>query len=211
MWNVYKHTNKINNKCYIGITSQDPVQRWGNNGNKYTHHTKFWPAIQKYGWNNFTHEVLYTGLTKEEACQKEQELIKFYDSYNNGYNASLGGESGSNGCNKEPQNRQKIKEGMKKFLQENPEALQRRINQLLSANQENRVNKIKEYYADLSPEERYERQRKRFKKVQCIETGEIFESVKKAAIWCNRDPGSVTHCLKGDTKTCAGYHWRYIE
>lgn len=96
MWLVYKHTNKINNKSYIGITSKRPEQRWGNNGNHYHNHPKFYPAIKKYGWENFSHEILYTGLSKKEACKKEKELIKFYNSYNNGYNASLGGECGSN-------------------------------------------------------------------------------------------------------------------
>ena len=35
-WCVYIHTNKINNKAYIGITSRKPEERWGNNGNHYT-------------------------------------------------------------------------------------------------------------------------------------------------------------------------------
>ena len=45
---VYQHKNKITNKSYIGITSQEPEQRW-KNGNGYINHPKFYPAIQKYG------------------------------------------------------------------------------------------------------------------------------------------------------------------
>ena len=46
---VYSHTNKINNKVYIGITSQAPEKRWGKNGRNYAESIKFYNAIKKYG------------------------------------------------------------------------------------------------------------------------------------------------------------------
>ena len=89
---VYMHTSP-NGKRYIGITSQRPVHRWGGNGYGYIDNTYFWRAIQKYGWDNFQHEILFEGLTKEEAEQKEIELIAHYDSTNpsKGYNITAGG------------------------------------------------------------------------------------------------------------------------
>ena len=89
---VYMHTSP-NGKRYIGITCQRPVRRWGGNGYGYIDNTYFWRAIQKYGWDNFQHEILFEGLTKEEAEQKEIELIAFYDSTNpsKGYNITTGG------------------------------------------------------------------------------------------------------------------------
>lgn len=100
-YTVYKHTNKINGKCYIGITNRKPEARWGNNGRGYLTITKngaycqpkFANAILKYSWDNFEHEILYTGLSKEEALQKEIELIAYYDSTNQdkGYNIEIGG------------------------------------------------------------------------------------------------------------------------
>jgi len=91
---IYKHTNKVNGKCYIGQTCQDPKRRWGKDGNGYKNkHKKFWRAIQKYGWDNFTHDILYTGLTLEEANTLEQQLIEFYNSIKNGYNISEGGSN----------------------------------------------------------------------------------------------------------------------
>ena len=92
MFTVYMHTNIINNKKYVGITSRKPEARWYN-GKGYSHNNYFTNAINKYGWNNFRHEILYTGLTKEEACLKEQELIKFYKSnqHKYGYNLESGG------------------------------------------------------------------------------------------------------------------------
>jgi len=86
-WCVYKHTNLINKKSYIGITSQKPIYRWGHEGHNYLNQPKFFNAINKYGWNNFLHEILFTNLSKTEALQKEAELIIKYDCINNGYNS----------------------------------------------------------------------------------------------------------------------------
>lgn len=89
---VYKHTSP-SNKIYIGITV-NPKQRWGANGKHYIKNYHFTRAINKYGWNNFKHEILFDNLTINEAKSKEIELIAYYDSTNptKGYNISLGGD-----------------------------------------------------------------------------------------------------------------------
>lgn len=88
---VYMHENKINHKKYIGITCQKPSQRWrGGKGYKIG---AFKKAIDKYGWNNFEHNILYEHLSKEEACEKEIEMIDKYKTMNKkyGYNMCEGG------------------------------------------------------------------------------------------------------------------------
>lgn len=75
---VYCHTNKINGKKYIGITSQKPEHRW-RNGEGYKNNEYFYHSIQKYGWHNFSHEILYTDLSKIEAENLEIKLIAEYD------------------------------------------------------------------------------------------------------------------------------------
>ena len=89
---VYKHTNKTNNKVYIGITSQDPNKRWAN-GKGYSGQ-RFGFAILKYGWDGFKHEVLYSGLSEAKAKVLEVSLIYYYKSTNPkyGYNVSFGGD-----------------------------------------------------------------------------------------------------------------------
>ena len=111
MYTVYQHINKINNKVYIGITSQIPEQRWGTNGNNYKSSPHFYSAIQKYGWDNFEHNILFTNLTKDEACSKEQELIKKFNSNNReyGYNSTSGGEM----CKLNIEARNKISQAMR--------------------------------------------------------------------------------------------------
>ena len=73
-YTVYKHTSP-NNKVYIGITSRKPEYRW-NSGKGYINNKYFTTAINKYGWNEFEHSILYENLSKEEAETKEIELIK---------------------------------------------------------------------------------------------------------------------------------------
>lgn len=104
---VYKHTSP-SGKVYIGITGRSPKMRW-HNGGGYARNTYFWRAIQKYGWDNFSHDILFDGLTEEEAKEKEIELIREYDSANplHGYNKTLGGE-GCNGYIPTPEVRQKL-------------------------------------------------------------------------------------------------------
>lgn len=88
---VYMHRNIINNKKYIGITCQKPQERWrGGKGYKAGFFKK---AIDKYGWENFEHIILYENLTKENACKKEMCLIKKYKTMNPkyGYNLCEGG------------------------------------------------------------------------------------------------------------------------
>lgn len=87
------HTNKINNKKYIGITSDKPSRRWRKDGSGYKKQ-HFSNAISKYGWDNFTHEILFAELTEEEALNKEKELIAKYNTTNPmfGYNITNGGD-----------------------------------------------------------------------------------------------------------------------
>lgn len=81
-----------NGKRYIGITGVEPEERW-RKGSGYQNNAHFVRAIQKYGWDNIQHDVLLTGLTRDEACEKEIELIKLYDATNPecGYNICRGG------------------------------------------------------------------------------------------------------------------------
>lgn len=95
LYTVYCHTCP-NGKKYVGITNRKPEYRW-NNGNGY-YSQPFFNAINKYGWHNIKHEILYTGLSKREAERLEVELINEWNTLIPfGWNASTGGN-----LNKEP-------------------------------------------------------------------------------------------------------------
>ena len=91
-WSVYKHTTP-NRKAYIGITSRDPKKRW-HNGEGYKNNKHFYRAINKYGWDNIEHKILFNNFTEKMAKLMEQCLIVLYDAFNKefGYNLTLGGE-----------------------------------------------------------------------------------------------------------------------
>lgn len=76
-WCIYKHTLIGTDLCYIGQTN-DIKTRWKPSAYKTC--TKFYNAINKYGWNNFKHEILKDNLTIDEANEWEEYYIKAYNS-----------------------------------------------------------------------------------------------------------------------------------
>ena len=91
-YKVYKYTTP-NGKIYIGQTCQSINRRAGGNGIGYIETPLFYKAIQKYGYDNITVEVIADDLTLQEANWLEIYLISYYHSYERkyGYNLSLGG------------------------------------------------------------------------------------------------------------------------
>lgn len=91
MIGIYKITNLINGKCYIG-QSINILQRWKQHRTNYqTREEALYLAMRKYGINNFAFEVIEE-CREEELDSKEKYYIHYYDSYNNGYNLTHGGQ-----------------------------------------------------------------------------------------------------------------------
>lgn len=94
---IYKVTNQVNGKVYIGKTSWDVNVRWNAhvstsfNDKCREHKFKFHNAIRKYGKDSFVVEVLEE-VDDTEIATREQYWIEFYNSIKNGYNTTLGGE-----------------------------------------------------------------------------------------------------------------------
>ena len=95
---VYKITNKLNNKVYIGC-SKNIEHRWVAHKSEsiLQNHTQYNYAIhrafRKYGINNFQFEIIEI-LEEDKIFEREQYWIKYYDSFHNGYNETIGGDSG---------------------------------------------------------------------------------------------------------------------
>ena len=97
-YTVYMHLFP-DDRLYIGITSQPVEKRWKENGRGYKRRPrgkgytqpKMAHAINKFGWDNIKHHILFEGLEKEEAEDWERYLICFFDSIENGYNKARGG------------------------------------------------------------------------------------------------------------------------
>ena len=187
-YTVYMHKNKINNKVYVGITCQKTNYRWGA-GSGYRQQPKFYNAIKKYGWDNFEHIILFENLSFEEAKQKEIEIISKYNAFTKkyGYNATKGGD-GSNGVPCSEEKKQKISKANKghKFNEET---------KLL-------MSKLKLGKKPIN-----------CKKVLCIETGIIYDSMHTAEKETGAKYKNISKVCKGEygRKTAGGYHWEIVN
>lgn len=100
MFGIYKITNKLNNNAYIG-KSNNIEKRWATHKqrafykNSREYEKALYRAFRKYGLENFSFEVLEEVNSDEEASEREQYWIKYYDTYHNGYNETIGGEIGN--------------------------------------------------------------------------------------------------------------------
>ena len=244
-YKVYIHIFK-NKKVYIGITKQKPNERW-KNGKGYNGSTRIYNAIQKYGWENIEHKILYEGLTKEEAENKEKELIQQYKSYDEkyGYNLELGGN-----LNKEVsiETRKKLSKKLKgknnpmygKHLSSDSRKLisekisgknnpmygksamlgkhhttqtKEKLKMIMNSTEvhkklsEASKGKNNAMYGVRLPEYILERKRK---KVLCIETNIIYNSLTEASIQAKINMSCIGECCRGTQKTAGGFHWKYI-
>lgn len=108
MCGIYKITNTINGKCYIG-QSTNINKRWNNHKCYKSQHKENWSAfplyraIEKYGIENFTFEVLEECFP-EQLNEKEVQYIKEYNSFGEGYNQTSGGDGTCNSCVKLTEN-----------------------------------------------------------------------------------------------------------
>ena len=110
---VYVHICP-NGKKYIGLTTADPKERWGLNGNGYKANKHFYSAIQKYKWDNIDHQVIEVD-TENEMYYLEKYLIAYYQTNKKefGYNKSSGGEAKSLGCHRSDETKKKMSESQK--------------------------------------------------------------------------------------------------
>ena len=94
---IYKITNTINGKSYIGQTIQNVKERFyqhcATKCSKAVSNMAIHIAIKKYGKSNFIVEVIEE-IDSANLNDREKYWIKYYNSYNNGYNSTKGGQDG---------------------------------------------------------------------------------------------------------------------
>ena len=232
-YTVYMHVNKINNKKYIGITKTSVNKRWGNNGSGYGRNKQsiFYRAIQKYGWDNFEHLILYEKLSRDEACNIEIKLIKEYKTQdsNFGYNIQPGGQLGNDGVVFSEESKKKMSESHKgkKLTEDHKNKISEsckghapcihsdetkeklsKINtgKILS---EETKNKISESLTGIkrSPETLKKRKENSSANVSvyCPELNMKFQTIADAAKYTNTQRSNIQKCLRGERKS-SGKH-----
>ena len=212
---VYCHTNKINGKKYIGITSRPVEKRWAQ-GRAYRHNSHFTNAIKKYGWNNFEHEVLAEGLKEDVAKDFERMMIFMYHTTDptQGYNQSIGGEPMS-GIKHSAETKRKMSEAAKQRVVS--DETKRKLSEIMT----NRPQELKDKFAHshdgmpswnkglcgpnnpLYGRKHTEDRKKHVAEarmrhfIRYIPTGEIFRSNREAMQKTGVKPSKIfSHCIK---------------
>lgn len=90
---VYKITNNINGKVYIGQTTAPIKERWSKHCSPSSNCVKLKNAIQKYGESNFTVEIIAECSNRDELNKLEKSLIQKHNSIESGYNLTDGGNA----------------------------------------------------------------------------------------------------------------------
>lgn len=168
-------------KVYVGMTQQDIKKRWKSNGAGYISNTCFYNAIKQYGWNNIEHKVLFENLSKEEAIKKEKELIKKYNSTNIEYGYNIVDSFTTLGFHHKEESKKKMS--------------------------------IAKTGKSLINDGSFKKGRTPYniRKVICIETGKIWDSLKQAQIDMGVSNSYLSSVCKGKRKTCKGYHFAYYQ
>jgi group I intron endonuclease len=93
---IYKITNKVTNKVYIGKSndSNKRLKRHFHNAKCGKSQTKLYRSIRKHGTESFVMNIIESNIPIEDINKKEIEHIEKYDSFKSGYNMTLGGDGG---------------------------------------------------------------------------------------------------------------------
>lgn len=194
---IYKVTNIINNKIYIGQTIKSVTTRWKEHCQRSLKNSKchFHLAIKKYGIKNFLVEELIkvnattTSELKFKLDLLERSYIHFYNSYNSGYNSTIGGDNGVIGLKMSKETRQKMSEIRlgRKYKQFNPQTQE--FEYLYSSKKAAYINPILQY--DLN--------------------GNFIKewiNITSAADYLNIDSGVIYRACKRNGSS-HNYQWRY--
>ena len=181
---VYVHANKSNGKRYVGV-AKNVKKRWASN---YETCPFFYHALQKYGWDGFTHYILFDGLTLEQADELEREYILKYKTQNNnyGYNVLSGGHNiGMLGAHHSKKTKKLMSEKHKgrKFTDEH------------------KANLSKSHLGKKS----------HCKPVICLDTGVIYESGRMAEEITGTRAKGISMCCLGKQETCNGLKWAFMR
>jgi group I intron endonuclease len=227
MIGIYKITNRINGKFYIG-QSNNIERRFMEHKTPHGTITSIKLAIKKYGKENFLFEIL-------EECKLEEldaKEVFWIETLKPQYNRCSGGMGARNHFVSDELKEHLRKQSLKYWQKLDESEKRKRIERMHSKRPTIIVTddmKRKLRKANTGKKQTVETIEKRKatiqrmkengyvqtnaghrKRVVCVETNQIFESVKDAGNYFSVHPSSITGVLKGKYKTCKGKHFKYV-
>lgn len=201
-YKVYIHIFP-NQKVYIGVTKQKPEYRW-RNGKKYNNNEYMNNAIQKYGWENIEHKILYDNLSKEQAENKEKELILKYKSNIRefGYNILEGGNI-SNGMTEKGKQQMVDKN---KGKHRSPKTEFKKGHKPWTAGK-----KMSNEFKQKLSESHLGQIAWNRRKIICLENNVIYSSMKEASQKLNINETGISRVCRGIMKQTGGFHFKYYN
>lgn len=209
MTGIYLITNKVSGNTYVG-QSIDIKRRFIEHRTiTAEHNLSLKRAFIKYGLENFSFEVL-------EECPAEmlnEREMFFIEKLRPRYNRTRGGDGRGRPLTEEEKEHLRVC-GKRQWAAMSPEARMRQISNNLKGpkvgHPVSEETREKLRAAKLGKKDAPESVAKRQKAVRCIETGEIFQSIKEARE-TKQLPSSLCQHLKGRLKTCKGLHFEYLS
>lgn len=202
---VYKITNKINRKAYIGLTTQKLSNRWRAHCSRANGCVALKSALDKYGKENFIVEKIYEAISLEDLNKKEIEFInKFNTLTPNGYNLKTGGNR--------PYYSEESKKKMSIAHLGNPGYW---VGKSHTEDSKKRISESKTG-VNLGPQsEKHKRKisasQSNKKSIICNETGILYSSLGIASRTLNICEQNIRSVLKGRRKTAGGFTFSYSE
>lgn len=198
---LYKITNLVNGKFYIGQTSRSLKERFSAHKNKGSHCILLINAMTKYGYEYFQIEELTKVETREEANELEKTLIANSNClYPNGYNLTKGG-SAFNHSEITKAKIGKAHTGMKRSKEARENMSKACKGRVISEEQKTNISN--------SLKGRPPGNKGIARKIICLDTGVKYDSAKIAAEILNIDRTSINRVASGDRKTTGGYRFKY--
>lgn len=210
---IYKVTNTINNKVYIGQTVRDFSRRKTEHINQAKNNHKscayFHSALLKYGFEAFHWEIIFESQDTALLNEKEAEFIQKYNAYGEGgYNLCLGGNSNSGYKHSKEtvEKRKKFKHSQKT----KDEARKRQLGKVLSDNTKEKIKQANlGKKASKKTKEKMSKngKGKGVKAVICIETGITYDSLTEAAKAIPCSIGALSRAIK-ENKTIKNFTFK---
>lgn len=215
---VYKYTNTINGKVYIGRTSQSIKARAGKNGSNYMDCRKFGEAIKQFGFDKFKCEVLAECSSLEDGDKFEKRFIRLYRSNKSEYGYNL--EGGGRKNKLVPKSTRKILSS-KSHRRHSPEWVEkcaaghRGMVHSISTREKMSKSQLRYRSTDLGKLHSEKLRIKLSKKVAKLDNNEdvveIYSSATEAAKANNTQLSGIVRACNGKLKSCAGFKWCYLQ